>query len=486
MKNLTIFQRLVLSYIAIFVVVVAFGGYITVKLIQLNKITSSISSSDIKIIRLSNLLRDSFISQTGFGKKYIISGDHDFYDQFFKAEESIQKNLLKLRVLLSSDEKNELISKIERMHDLFLDIIKKEFDKSSSRVSPDIEKNQAEKEYYLNRIVGSIEKIIVTAKTDVDEKIQESEKLGVNTLKLTVIINATAMIMAFIIAFFNARIINRSIIDLMKGTRAIARGEFKKHLEIDSPPEIHELADAFNLMSDRLKELDEMKDDFIAHVSHELRTPLTVIREASDLLFEGMVFEGMAETQEDKQVKLLTIISEECERLIGFVNRTLDLSKMDAGMMEYVLEKCNIASLIRENISKIQPVVEKKRIIITNKVPSDLPHGKVDMEKIGLVIGNLLGNAVKFTPEGGEVTVAAYYSKGKKKKFIEIAVSDTGCGIDANDMKHIFSKFMKVKGKGTGLGLSIAKHIVNAHGGEIWSKSKPGKGSSFYFTVPVF
>ncbi len=102
MKNLTIFQRLVLSYIAIFVVVVAFGGYITVKLIQLNKITSSISSSDIKIIRLSNLLRDSFISQTGFGKKYIISGDHDFYDQFFKAEESIQKNLLKLRVLLSS------------------------------------------------------------------------------------------------------------------------------------------------------------------------------------------------------------------------------------------------------------------------------------------------------------------------------------------------------------------------------------------------
>ena len=481
MKHLTIFQRLVLSYIAIFVVVVAFGVYITVKLTQLNKITSSISSSDIKIIRLSNLLRDLFISQTGFSRKYIISGDHDFYDQFFKAEESIQKSLSKLKMFLLSNEKVELVSKIETTHNRFLDIIKKEFDKSSSIASPDIEKNQTENEYYLNRIVGSIEKIIVTSKTDVDKKIQESEKLGVNTLRLTVIINATVIILAFIVAFFNARIINRSIIDLMKGTRSIARGEFEKHLEIDSPPEIHELADAFNLMCDRLKELDDMKDDFIAHVSHELRTPLTVIREASDLLFEGM-----AEAKEGKQVKLPAIIREECERLIAFVNSTLDLSKMNAGMMEYLPEKCNITSLIRENILKIQPVVDKKNITVTNRIPCDLFHAKVDIEKIGLVIGNLLGNAVKFTPEGGELTVSAYYSKGGKKKFIEIAVSDTGCGIDDNDMKHVFSKFMKFKGKGTGLGLSIAKNIVNAHGGEIWAKSKPGKGSSFYFTVPAF
>ena len=159
MKHLTIFQRLVLSYIAIFVVVVAFGVYMTVKLSQLNKITSSISSSDIKIIRLSNLLRDSFISQTGFSRKYIISGDHDFYDQFFKAEESIQKSLSKLKMFLLSNEKVELISKIETTHNRFLDIIKKEFDKSSSSASPDIKKNQTENEYYLNRIVGSIEKI---------------------------------------------------------------------------------------------------------------------------------------------------------------------------------------------------------------------------------------------------------------------------------------------------------------------------------------
>jgi len=142
--------------------------------------------------------------------------------------------------------------------------------------------------------------------------------------------------------------------------------------------------------------------------------------------------------------------------------------------------------------SKIKPIAERKGITIEVNISGRLPHAGMDSEKIGQALDNLLDNALKFTPEGGKVSIGASLGKtsehfsNEEKSFIEVSVSDTGCGIPEENIQNIFDKFKKLHGKGTGLGLYIARQIINAHGGDIWVKSEQKKGSVFYFTVPVF
>jgi two-component system sensor histidine kinase GlrK len=298
-----------------------------------------------------------------------------------------------------------------------------------------------------------------------------------------------SIIVAIFIAFVTARMINRPLALLIKGTKEIAARRFEKHIEIRSPPEINELAVAFNQMSDRLKELDDIKADLISHLSHEFRTPLAVIREAV-----GLQLDILSTGSSEKQRKLLGIIGEECERLINSVNKILDLSRMDAGMMEYHMEKYSLSRLIKIRASKLGPIVERKRIVLKISFDSRLPYAKIDPEKIGTVLDNLLDNALKFTPEGGRLSIGAAFkdtsgpegASNKEKRLIEVFVSDTGCGIPEENIQDIFDKFKKLNGKGTGLGLHIAKQIIGAHGGEIWVKSEIRKGSTFFFTVPAF
>jgi len=146
------------------------------------------------------------------------------------------------------------------------------------------------------------------------------------------------------------------------------------------------------------------------------------------------------------------------------------------------------------SITKIRPIADRKGISLELNLDGGLPHARIDAEKIGQVVEILLDNALKFTPEGGSLSVGAYIRSGKtsenysgnEKGLIEVSVTDSGCGIPEEGIKYIFDKFKKYHGKGTGLGLYIARQIINAHGGEIWVKSKKEKGSAFFFTVPVY
>ena len=234
-------------------------------------------------------------------------------------------------------------------------------------------------------------------------------------------------------------------------------------------------------MCRKLSEIDKIKSDFFASMSHELRTPLTSIKEGTGLLLEGV---GGATTE--KQRKLLTILAEESNRLIGLVNSLLDLSKMEAGMMNYSFEKASLAPLIKKAVGEITPLVEAKGIQLETEVPSGLPTVKVDRERILQALRNLIGNAVKFTPKAGRVKVAARPVTGK----VEVSVRDTGPGIAAENLKTIFNKFHQensggaFSANGSGLGLAIAKHIIVSHGGEIWAENHPDQGSTFIFVLP--
>jgi two-component system sensor histidine kinase GlrK len=166
---------------------------------------------------------------------------------------------------------------------------------------------------------------------------------------------------------------------------------------------------------------------------------------------------------------------------------------MDAGMMDYHMEKGSLSPLIEMSASKIRPIAERKGIALEVNLHGNLPHVSMDSEKIGQVLDNLLDNALKFTPENGRVSIGASLKSketserfsNKEKRFIEVSVSDTGCGIPEENIQDIFDKFKKLHETGTGLGLYIARQIVNAHGGNIWVKSEQKKGSAFFFTLPV-
>ena len=219
-----------------------------------------------------------------------------------------------------------------------------------------------------------------------------------------------------------------------------------------------------------------MKADFFAMISHELKTPLTTIREGSSLLLEGV---GGKITE--KQERLLTIIAAESKRLTGMVNSILDLSKMEAGMMPYTFEPQAISPLIEQAVSEITPYAEAKGIQMARQVNGDSPVCPMDGERILDVLRNLIGNAVKFTPEGGQVSIAAYSFNGGLK----VSVSDSGPGIPRERRTAIFEKFESSdQKKGTGLGLAIVKHIVAAHGGKVWMESNRGEGSRFIFVLP--
>jgi two-component system sensor histidine kinase GlrK len=268
---------------------------------------------------------------------------------------------------------------------------------------------------------------------------------------------------------------------MMNKTKEISRGVFKGNLNVSSPPEISELARAFNSMCDKLNEIDKMKSDFFSSMSHELRTPLTSIKEGTNLLLEGV-----GGNMSVKQNRILTIISEESNRLIDLVNSLLDLSKLEAGMMPFNFTGADIRPLIDKSISETEPLAAAKNIGLKMAIAQDLPIIKMDCERILQVLRNLIGNAIKFTPDGGHVTISTQPANGG----IKVAVADTGRGIPKESLNMVFDKFEQVptagcnKIEGTGLGLAIVKYIINTHGGMVWAESELGQGSTFIFVLP--
>ena len=236
-------------------------------------------------------------------------------------------------------------------------------------------------------------------------------------------------------------------------------------------------------MATRLEELDRMKADFIAHVSHELRTPLTGIQEGTALLLEQIP--GPLTTT---QQQILGVVRNHSTRLARHITSILDLSKMEADMLEYVCVPSNPAMLLERGVEAVQFMAQKKRLHIEVLCTSPLPDLCLDEGRMQQVLDNLLSNAVKFTPQDGEITIRTFNDKQARFHF---EITDTGIGIEPQRLASLFQPFEQADPSvtrqfgGLGLGLYIAKQIVDRHGGSIWVDSKEGVGTTFYFSLPI-
>ncbi len=230
----------------------------------------------------------------------------------------------------------------------------------------------------------------------------------------------------------------------------------------------------------RLHQLQTMRRDFVSNISHELRTPLASLRALVDTLNDGALDDPVAAQRFLKHMEV------EVDALTQMVQELLDLSRIESGNAVLQLAAVPAAAVITHGAERLRTQAERAEIDLQINVDAAFPDLRVDVGRVEQVLTNLIHNAIKFTPPGGTITISALVREGDS---IVIKVADTGVGIAYEDQPRIFERFFKAdrarSGGGTGLGLAIAKHIVQAHGGRIWVDSKPNKGSTFYFTLPI-
>jgi signal transduction histidine kinase len=233
------------------------------------------------------------------------------------------------------------------------------------------------------------------------------------------------------------------------------------------------------IANEELKKLDVLKSDFISLVSHELRTPLSAIRTSSEFL------ESEENVDPGVQKEMLDNIISNVDRQARLINDILDLTKIEAGRMEFRFEQVDFKYIAQVAIENIRPIARKNNITITEDIPDKLSTISADKEKLIIVLNNLLSNALKFTPDGG----AIHLSVKEYQDHIEIKVKDTGIGIEKEQLEKLFDKFYQVdnpsrrKIGGSGLGLSISSEIIKAHGSKIHVESELGQGSTFCFRL---
>jgi signal transduction histidine kinase len=275
---------------------------------------------------------------------------------------------------------------------------------------------------------------------------------------------------------------------LVDGARRLAGGDLETRVEVGGPVEIATLGQAFNEMATALERdarerdrVERMKDDFVLTVSHELRTPVTVVKGFAEMLT------SQPKGLNARQMEAADIIADSAGQLQKMINDLLDLARSDAGKLRIDPEPTPVRALVQRVGRHMRPNFEEKNQRLTVTVEKDVPDVVADPDRIGQVLSNLLTNANKYASEGARVRLTAA-TVGTQ---VEFAVADNGPGLDPEELDHVFERFWRAQSGetqeigGTGLGLAIAKSLVELHGGSISAASKPGKGATFRFVLPI-
>ncbi len=248
---------------------------------------------------------------------------------------------------------------------------------------------------------------------------------------------------------------------------------------------LKDYADQLEKANQELRRIDTIKSEFVSVASHELRTPLASIKNAIQIMLSGKAGEI-----NENQKKFLSMAERNINRLTNILNDLLNLSRIESGKIVMNFEELVPKALIEFILSSLKPQADNKSLKLRMDLPDELPTAYGDREKIEQILTNLMGNAIKFTPEGGEITVSVK-PLDSNRKMVAFSVRDTGIGIPEDELEKIFDKFHQVEDSlhrstgGTGLGLAITRGLIEAHQGKIWVQSELRKGSTFTFTLPV-
>jgi signal transduction histidine kinase/CheY-like chemotaxis protein len=392
---------------------------------------------------------------------------------------------LRGRVAVEGGAERRLVAQIQSDYDRFAAVMRQAIAlKQAGRATEAQELQRIQAISISDRMVAATERLARNAQDRIAALVSEN-RASYNSSRLIFLVAAgVAILLALLFGFAISSSLSGPVQRMDVRLAELAEGDFSRRVDVPNRDELGTLAANLNRMNDELGELyrkleaaSRAKSDFLANMSHELRTPLNAIIGFSEVLLEQM-FGPL----NDKQTEYLGDIVTSGRHLLLLINDTLDLSKIEAGKMELELATFALPALLEDGVTMVRERAARHGIECSVDAGPGLDEVEGDERKVKQVVFNLLSNAVKFTPDGGRVEVGAR----RVGDQAEVAVADTGVGIDPADRERIFQEFQQAgQHEGSGLGLPLARSLVALHGGRLWVESEPGSGSTFTFTLPI-
>lgn len=447
---------------------------------QIVTISENLVNRNYKISSASKKMIESLLWMEESQSKYDLLKKQDYKQYFITAQREFQQNLEEILLLKSQESNPE--DPWEKLY--------QHYRAQLPQSGESLDEEEPSKvlwipEAILNDWVQRISKARANNELAIELEMRNLNHRGRMAVRWGLLGLGASILVGLMGSIFLTHSMNRPLRELRKGIRDISHEGLREPIRISSKDEFGELAGAFNEMAVRLKEEERIRSDFISMLSHEIRTPLTSIRESVNLIVE----EVMGEINE-RQRRFLEIASSEIERICDLLNHLLQVSRLEAGALKINPVPIDPSTFVTGSIDRLAPAAEAKGIRISSKVAEHLPCVMADGQHLQQVLLNLIGNAIKFSERGTEILVEVGPDHGEGTPRLRFSVTDAGPGIPQEELPMVFHKYYRASGvrkqmDGVGLGLSISKHIVEAHGGNIWAESQLGRGSTFGFTLPA-
>lgn len=466
------------------IVVLATVGVLGLRAVgRLVSVNRELSSESLPALRLAGSVRDTMLTMARLEARFVVLRDRRYAELWRESAAHARADLTRLTEFAHTGPEAARLVAARGAFESYHTAVLAEHNRllalpvpgPGSPVTPAVDESPARR--LGEQVEGELEELQQATYARVERAQTEVARLERRTWNGIIVALATALVLALLTTAVIALRITRSLRRLSVATAAVAAGSFREPIPVAGHDEVAVLGRSFNAMADRLRQHDEMKEEFFATLSHELRSPITSVREAGHLLADGV-----PGPLTPKQARLVDIIRRSTDRLLRLVNQILDASRLRAGVLPLERVPLDLDWLVGRAMEELRPQADEGRVTMARERVGSRFTVLGDEDRLVQVVVNLLANAVRFTPVGGRVTVRLVDAGPE----CEIQVEDTGVGIPASELPHVFESYRQAHpGKGgTGLGLAIVRGLVQAHGGRVTAESQEGKGSRFSVLLP--
>ena len=471
--------KLFLGSALVIVVLVAVAAWCLLAMDQLVTVNREIATRAAPALQAENAARETLDRLVRLEARYLVRRDADYAAVWTDHAARAAADLDALAALLATaderaarDAAAEALAAYRRQFEIVRALIARGHADRARETADGAGRAAAERtEASLVRLIGATEAAMAHAQVD-------AGALATRTRRGVAAALVASLVAALGVSAFLALGMTRSLRRLSTATTELAEGAFRQPLPVERGDEIGELARSFNRMAERLDETEKQKQEFFSHISHDLRNPLTAIQAAAQVLLSRA-----RGPLEPPQANMVQIVNDCSHRMIGLITQILDFSRLRSGAAAPLdRRRVDLAKLVARAMDEVQAQAEQQGLTIEASTEGANFDIEGDEDSLMRVVGNLVGNAIKFTLAGGAVRVRL----AEAGEWLDLTIRDTGLGIPADALPHIFDPYKRAhRGhKGAGLGLAVVRGLVEAHGGRIGVESVEGEGSCFTVSLP--